>query len=238
MIESVPGVDWRDLQNRVAAILSECGMSTEVARTVRTVRGVVEVDVFATDPSTTPPSIYLVECKRWQTLVPKAEVKSFRTDVSDFGAHFGLFISARGFQSGAPQVVKHTNVHLLSWPAFQELFEERWCCRFWVPTVRDRCDNLLAEIDPPSGSDACVRLAHGDAITPAEAVGMLALDLWDPSFLGMLAAMGLPAQPFAPRIWRLQERYREFLPERAAAADTLREFMDALIETAENYGSR
>src|SRR3954468_23876030 len=98
MIENEPGADWRDLQQRVAIILSECGLTSEVGRKIGLVRGTVEIDVYATDPTTTPPAVYLCECKRWRTKVPQAEVQAFRTIVSDAGAHFGLFVSAAGFQ--------------------------------------------------------------------------------------------------------------------------------------------
>lgn len=106
MIEREPGADWRELQQRVAAILAECGMTTEVAKTIRVARGNVEVDVYAEDPSTRPRGVYIGECKRWRARVPQAEVQAFRTIVADAGAHFGLFVSALGFQAGAREVVR------------------------------------------------------------------------------------------------------------------------------------
>jgi restriction system protein len=133
MIEEEPGKDWRDLQQRVATILQECGLDSETERTLHLSRGTAVIDVYASDPSATPPGIYLSECKRWRSRVPQAEVQAFRTVVADAGAHFGLFISASGFQSGAFEVVKHTNVHLLDWQEFQKLFLERWCRRYWIP---------------------------------------------------------------------------------------------------------
>ncbi len=119
MIEKQPGKDWRDLQCCVAAILRECGFIAETEKTVTMARGKAEIDVYATDLSTTPKSIYLCECKRWISPVPQGEVQTFRTIVADSGAHFGLFISSHGFQSGAYDVVRHTNIHLLDWEAFQ-----------------------------------------------------------------------------------------------------------------------
>lgn len=234
MIELEPGADWRGLQERVAAILGECGLSAEVGRTLSTVRGVVEVDVFAMDPASTPPAVYLCECKRWSTNVPKAEVKSFRTDVADYGAHFGLFISARGFQSGADAVVEKTNVHLLDWIGFQDMFLERWCEQYWIPTVRDKCDGLVAYIDPPS-SDACVRLAHGGKVDPDEAVGILALGLWGSSYTAMRRPTGLPRPVASSEIWALRDKYRDILPVAAAEATTLRDLLDSLVSTADEW---
>ena len=132
MIENEPGADWHDLQQRVATILVECGLAAEVGRSVPVARGTVKIDVYATDPTTTPPAVYLCECKRWRSRVPQAQVQAFRTVVSDAGAHFGLCVSAMGFQAGAFEVIKHTNVHLLGWKEFQKLFLERWCSNYWV----------------------------------------------------------------------------------------------------------
>ncbi len=230
MIEKEPGADWRDLQQRVAIILQECGLVAEVGRSVRLARGTVEVDVYATDPTTTPPALYLCECKRWRSRVPQAEVQAFRTIVSDAGAHFGLFISASGFQEGAFAVVNHTNVHLLDWEAFQGLFLERWCRTYWIPTLRTRGDRLASYVDPPS-SDAAVREAHGEPLDPAEAVGLLVLDMWGHPFNNMTAAMlGRSADPVAEAIWRQRDKYRAYLPKRVAESEFLRNLLDALLD--------
>jgi hypothetical protein len=146
-------------------------------RELQLARGKAAIDVYASDPSTTPPGIYLAECKRWRTSVPQAEVQAFRTVIADAGAHFGLFISASGFQSGAFEVVKNTNVHLLDWQQFQNLFLERWCRRYWIPTFRTRGARLADYVDPV-GSDAAVREAHGEPLEAAEAVGLFVLDMW------------------------------------------------------------
>lgn len=177
MIEEQPGADWRDLQERVAAILTECGLVSEVGRTLDLARGKAEIDVYAIDSSTTPPGVYLCECKRWHSRVPQAEVQAFRTIVSDAGAHFGLFVSATGFQIGSFEVVKNTNIHLLDWQGFQNMFLERWCRKYWIPTLRVRGDRLAGYVDPVS-SDAAVRGAHGDPLDAAEAVGLFVLDMW------------------------------------------------------------
>jgi hypothetical protein len=44
----------------------------------------------------------------------------------DFGAHHGLIISKNNFQSGAREATKNTNIKLLTWYEFLNLFEKRW----------------------------------------------------------------------------------------------------------------
>lgn len=51
---------------------------------------------------------------------------SFRTVITDFGANFGYIISKSGFQEGAYQAAKNSNVQLLTWKQFLERFEMRW----------------------------------------------------------------------------------------------------------------
>lgn len=229
MIEEQPGADWHDLQERVATILRESGLVPEVSRSLRLARGTVEIDVYATDPTTTPPAVYLCECKRWRSRVPQAEVQAFRTIVSDAGAHFGLFVSATGFQAGAFEVVEHTNVHLLGWQEFQGLFLERWCSTYWVPTLRTRGDRLAGYVDPVS-SDAAIREAHGEPLEPAEAVGLFVHDMWGDPFNNIAAAMcGRPNEPVAQAIWSHRDKYRAYLPKPAAEAKFLRELLDALL---------
>lgn len=235
MIEKEPGADWRDLQQRVAVILAECGLAAEVGRSVHLARGTVEIDVYALDPTTTPPAMYLCECKRWRSRVPQAEVQAFRTVVSDSGAHFGLFVSAAGFQAGAFEVVRHTNVHLLGWQEFQNLFLERWCSTHWVPTLRTRGDRMAGYVDPVS-SDAAIREAHGEPLEPAEAVGLFVHDMWGAPFNNIAAAMlSRPTEPVAEAIWSHRDKYRAYLPKPAAEATALRDLLDALLDFAERW---
>jgi hypothetical protein len=231
VIEEQPGQDWRDLQQCVAAILRECGLDSEVGRSLGLSRGVAEIDVYALDATTTPPVVCLCECKRWRKRVPQAEVQAFRTIVSDAGAHFGLFISAKGFQSGAFEVVRYTNVHLLDWQGFQDLFLERWCRTYWIPTLRTRGDRLAAYVDP-SISDAAVRFAHGEPIEPAEAVGLFVLSMWREPFNNLSTAMfGRSVKPAAQTIWLHRDRYKAYLPEPAAEARFLRVLLNSLLHT-------
>lgn len=235
MIEELPGPDWRQLQERVAVILQECGLVSEVGRSFDTVRGTVEIDVYATDPTTAPPAVYLCECKRWRNRVPQGEVQTFRTVVADAGAHFGLFISAEGFQTGAFDVVRHTNIHLVDWVGFQELFLERWCRTYWVPTLRSCGSRMAAYVDPVS-SDAAIREAHGEPLEAAEAVGLFVSDMWGDPFSGIGPAFfGEPAEPIAPAIWKHRDKYRKYLPRPAAQARFLRELLDALLGFAASW---
>ena len=47
MITSSTPENWNDLQNEVGRLLEECGFSVEIEKKVQTVRGEVELDVYA-----------------------------------------------------------------------------------------------------------------------------------------------------------------------------------------------
>jgi hypothetical protein len=118
--------DWQELQDRVAQLFSEVGCDVKVGERVTLVRGQKEVDVWVRDHQTTPASVYLCECKFWSRPVPQEVIHSFRTVISDFGAHHGFIISRAGFQAGAKEAVTKTNLDLLTFDELQSLFFDRW----------------------------------------------------------------------------------------------------------------
>lgn len=118
--------DWRDLQLLTAQLFEGVGCQVEVGKVVQLVRGQKEIDVWVWDNVTKPSSRFLVECKFWDKRVEQEVVHSFRTVVSDYGAHRGFIVSKVGFQSGAYEAAKGTNIDLLTFDELQDVFEDRW----------------------------------------------------------------------------------------------------------------
>lgn len=123
--ESLP-TDWKDLEVKVAQVFNQAGFHAQIEKQIETVRGSVNIDVFAENKNSTPQSVYLVECKYWTSDIPQTVIHSFRTVVNDFGANFGLIVAKNNFQSGALEAIKNTNIKLISWSVFLDLFERRW----------------------------------------------------------------------------------------------------------------
>lgn len=136
----------------MARILEECGFDVEVERTIELARGKVEVDVYAEELIRGRLNVILCECKRWKRRVPRAVVHAFRTTVADSGANVGYIIGSSGFQAGADEAAKLTNVRLLTWEQFQEAFEQQWLDHHVVPNLWHRVDSFLSwtELPPPS----------------------------------------------------------------------------------------
>lgn len=116
---------WKDLQNIVCEILIECGYNSYVEKSIKTVRGGVEIDVFA-EKENGVNTIILCECKYWKSKVTQTVVHSFRTVVNDSGASYGIIISNSGFQKGAYSAALNSNLSLFSFEEFQEKFLKDW----------------------------------------------------------------------------------------------------------------
>lgn len=117
---------WTELQLLTKQLFDELSCKSEVEKNIVTVRGKVCVDVYIKDFVSSPPLVYLCECKYWRKKVSKAVVHSFRTVVHDSGANRGYIISKAGFQSGAFEAAMSSNVELVTWEQLQVLFKDRW----------------------------------------------------------------------------------------------------------------
>src|SRR5207245_936317 len=101
--------------------------------------------------------------------------------------------------------------------------------------LRTRADRMAGYVDPIS-SDAAMREAHGEPLEPEEAVGLFVHDMWGHPFNNIFASMqGRPSDPVAEAIWTRREKYRPYLPKRAAEAETLRDLLDALLDFAARW---
>lgn len=148
MIDATEPSSWQDLQRAVARILREAGVDAQEDKPITLARGEVSVDVWAKDKAATPQQTYIIECKRWRQRVPQMVVHSFRSVVGDSGANWGAIVSASGFQRGARDAAKYTNVRLLSWNEFQSLFVDRWFLNYFVRELAETSGALIDYTEP------------------------------------------------------------------------------------------
>ena len=226
---------WWELQNAVGRILREAGLEVEIDTAVELVRGQASVDVFARDGSSDPRITYLVECKHWKSAVPQGVVHAFRTIVADSGANQGFIVSSGGFQSGAYAAAEKSNVDLLSWEEFQELFAERWYHLHAVPSLRRELDPLVeytepinsrifrkADALPEEGRKEFIRL-RGEHLQ----LGSVFMIAYFPP-----PGRSKPVSPPLPLSEAFAEQPDVRLPDDLLEARTLREFVDRLVAHA------
>jgi len=229
--------DWLDLQKQVHQILDECGFESEIEKVIQTVRGRVSIDVYARDPESQPPTIFLCECKHWQSRVPQTVVHALRTVVTDHGANWGFIVSSAGFQSGAYVAAANSNVKLLTWSELQGLFSERWVEKYMLPRL-ERETLPLVEYTEEVNSRI---FRKADRLSEASQKRFVELRRrWqDLGFLSQHLFVGL--QLFEDRLPQLPLRVpdqpgesirRQNLPDRVLDATCLRDFTNDICDAA------
>lgn len=148
MITSKEPDSWQDLQNQVARVLEECGFEVDVEKKIETVRGEVELDVYAEEVIKGRKYSIAVECKNWSNNIPQHVVHSFRTVVADLGINAGYIVAKTGFQSGAFSAADLTNIELLTWSDFQAQFFESWYETYFTNMVAEKLDGLMTYSEP------------------------------------------------------------------------------------------
>lgn len=237
MIDDEVPADWQALETRVSQTLAECGFDVHVHEEVELARGDAIVDVYAVE-HTSPPNVVVVECKHWATAVTKSVVHAFRSVVVDSGANTGLIVSSGGFQEGALEAARYTNIRLVTWGEFQEIYEERWFREHMAPRLKHEGE-ALAEYTEPINSRvfrkadklSTERLAEFKRLREKH----LPLALVDIAF--MPAVLGLPrlGEPILPKLpLRASVGSRDeqlaLLPPDVLEATALRPLMTTLIE--------
>lgn len=106
--------DWRAYQIEVAAFFRRQGCNAEVEKIVQGVRAKHEVDVHVKFHRSGIECTWVVECKLWKTKVPKEKVMALKSIVDDVGADRGIIFSEKGFQSGALDSIRDTNITLVT----------------------------------------------------------------------------------------------------------------------------
>ena len=117
---------WEVLEETVTAILCECGINACRQVRLSTPRETITVDVYAEETINGIVQSIICECKYWKSNIPGAIIREFRTVLQETGAHRGYVISKVGFQSGAVDAAASTNIELLTFSEFQEVYFEKW----------------------------------------------------------------------------------------------------------------
>jgi restriction system protein len=243
-IEDAPPATWQDLESTVARILRECGYEVAMQKHVELARGDVNVDVWA-DDHTEPPNILAIECKHWSRPVSKDVVHGFRTVVGDSGANTGLLVSSAGFQKGAKEAAAYSNVRLLTWGEFQQMFALRWFRSFMSPTIAEETD-ALHEYTEPINSRV---FRKADALSDERRAAFVAMrDMYAPLMVINFALhpvvvdnkfsstkAGLPTLPLRDVLQTPEGRASvEALPDDVLDTTALRPLMERLIRHSQS----
>jgi hypothetical protein len=106
--------DWADYQEQVAQFFRSLGMEAYVDQRVPGVRTSHAIDVLVRGSYVGFEIKWIVECKAWQSRIPKEKVLALRQIVDDLGADRGFLMAESGYQSGALEAALVSNVTLTS----------------------------------------------------------------------------------------------------------------------------
>ncbi|WP_109013659.1 restriction endonuclease [Klebsiella pneumoniae] len=112
--------DWYNFQEDICEHFKNLGANAKTNVTVEGVRGISNIDVVVESKYLGTDFKWFVEAKYWNSNVTKEIVHAFFTVLQNTGADRGFIISKKGFQSGAIEATKHTNISLYTLDEFKK----------------------------------------------------------------------------------------------------------------------
>lgn len=112
--------DWYKFQEDICEHFINLGASAKTNVRVEGVRGFSDIDVLVESKYLGTDFKWLVEAKHWKSNVTKEIIHAFFTVLQNTGADRGFIISKNGFQSGAIEATKHTNISLYTFEEFKK----------------------------------------------------------------------------------------------------------------------
>lgn len=105
---------WQQYQEDAASLFNRLGHEVVIEVTVPGARANHVVDVYVKGQIGGTPFSWVIECKAWKSRIPKEKVLALYSVVQDVGADRGFLLSETGFQSGAIDAARNTNITLTS----------------------------------------------------------------------------------------------------------------------------
>ncbi|MFL6674982.1 MAG: restriction endonuclease [Massilia sp.] len=212
---------WKEYQEETAEFFRSLGLDAQTDVRIKGVRTEHAVDVLVKSTHAGFEVTWVVECKLWNSRVTKNHVLALREIVSDTGADRGILMAENGFQRGAAEAAKLTNVHLTSLAdTHREAKDEILGMR-----LSDLHDRVEAARERYWSIPKSVRIAHGVRPDVSEVgfsgdlVIKLAEDLLRKGFRG--------SYPFEPDyMWRSA---LTGFPETVSNAEQLCDLLDSMI---------
>lgn len=113
--------DWYHFQEKICNHFNSLGARAETNITVQGTRTNHDIDILVRTKFLGQNILWIIEAKKWNHKVNKLHVLALRTIVNDIGADRGFIVSDKGFQSGAVEAAKDSNISLTT---FDEIIEE------------------------------------------------------------------------------------------------------------------
>jgi len=159
---------WKEYQETAAAQFRALGLTAETDQRLVGARGQHDIDVAVRGNRAGMEFLWVVECQRWKTNVPKSAVATLSTIVQDLGADRGIILSEKGFQSGAIRLAQGSNVTLTSLAVMRDKTYREWveyqCAELAgrFKAVREKVSSRTTPpARPPGGAPSAPKCRHG-----------------------------------------------------------------------------
>ncbi len=136
--------DWREYQEKTASFFRKQGCIAEVDAKVKGARATHNIDVYISFSNHSINCNWVIECKLWKKRVPKEKVLALKTIVDDIGADKGIILSEKGFQKGAYDAARQSNITLVT-----SLEEFERTAKTISKSIKLRLNVNQAENEPP-----------------------------------------------------------------------------------------
>lgn len=111
---------WRTYEREVALLFEQLELDARVQDGIVGARATHKVDVAVRHSRAGVEQLWIVECKQWKSSVKKEVIAALATIVEDVGADRGFVFCESGFQRGARDAARHTNITLTSIAQFRQ----------------------------------------------------------------------------------------------------------------------
>lgn len=111
---------WYEFQEILKSYFQLLGCDAQTNVTTQGVRTNHNIDVLVKSKHLGHDLTWIIEAKKWKHRISKLHVLGLRQIVDEIGADKGFIISEKGFQKGALEASKNTNISLLTFEELQK----------------------------------------------------------------------------------------------------------------------
>ncbi len=221
---------WRDLESKVAKILVECGFVVESPKKIDTVRATYEADVYAIERIEKLEYSLICECKYWGQDIPQGVILGFRAAIADIGCNIGYVITTSRFQSGAIQNTDFTNIQLVTWEEFQEIFFDVWYSNYFFKEMNKQLYfNYEPVVEWFDDLDKKDKKLFNDIKNKLSEILEIQNYFWNPQFKSIAPAMRKHKLPLENNLFDMTEYYGD-VPSDVLQEENHLEFLDKFLK--------
>lgn len=180
--------NWRDYQDATADVFRRLGCNAQVDFRATGARATHDIDVYATFQRSGILCTWVIECKFWKRRVPKEKVLALKTLIDDLGADRGIIISEKGFQPGAQDAARGTNITLVT--SLEDFAKTALAATTEIPLTLNDSGNGEPIYQFPDRAEPHDILLHNNFIITANWVGC-SISIVDPASKAVVRTIDL-----------------------------------------------